>query len=68
MPRKFIKHLAGKVVQQVVVTNDDAVHEVEIRFTDKTACHIEFGMRMELELVEIRDWKTGNGRLVKRFV
>jgi hypothetical protein len=30
--------------------------------------HIEFDMRMALELVEVRDWKTGDGKLVKRFV
>jgi hypothetical protein len=70
MPRQFTQHIAGKVVEKIVITDDDEVHEIEIRFTDKTACHIEFGarIRLDLDLVEVRNWKTGNGKLVKRFV
>jgi hypothetical protein len=67
MSRQFTQHIAGKVAEKIVITEDDEVHEIEIRFADKTACHIEFGarMRLDLELVEVRNWKTGNCKLVQ---
>jgi hypothetical protein len=64
----FIEHIAGKVVQRIVLTNDSDAHEIDIQFQDRTGFHIELDVRMDVELVELRDWKDGNGKLVKKFL
>lgn len=68
MAHTFIEHLVGKVVQRVVLTNDPDCHEVDIQFQDQTGFHIEFDVHMDVELVELRDWKDGNGKLIKKFL
>lgn len=69
MPRTtFIEHITGKTVQQIVLTKDEDGYEVEIQFTDKTGFHIELQMKMVVDLIELRDWKDGNGKLIKKFV
>jgi hypothetical protein len=64
----FIEHIAGKVVQRIVLTNDSDAHEIDIQFEDRTGFHIQLDVRMDVELVELRDWKDGNGKLVKKFL
>ena len=68
MAHTFIEHIAGKVVQRIVLTNDPDAHEIEIQFQDRTGFHIELDVRMEVELVALRDWKDGNGTLIKKFL
>ena len=63
MAHTFIEHVAGKVVQRIVLTNDPDAHEVDIQFQDRTAFHIQLDVQMRIELVELRDWKDGNGKL-----
>ena len=36
MAHTFIEHIAGKVVQRIVLTNDPDAHEIEIQFQDRT--------------------------------
>jgi hypothetical protein len=64
----FIEHIAGKVSQRIVLTNDPDAHEVDIQFQDRTAFHIQLDVQMRIELVELRDWKDGNGKLIKKFL
>lgn len=68
--RKFTKHVAGKVVQHVIVAQDEDIQSVDIQFKDRTGFHVEFAVRTEVDLdsVELIDWKTGNMRLVKKYV
>ena len=68
--KKFTKHVAGKVVERVVVARDEDTQSVDIQFKDRTGFHIEFTVRAEVELdsVELINWKTGNKRLVKKYV
>ena len=68
MAHTFIEHIAGKVVQRIVLTNDPDAHEIDIQFQDRTGFHIQFDLRLDVELVELRDWKDGNGKLIKKFV
>lgn len=68
MAQTFIEHIAGKVVQRIVLTNDPDAHEIDIQFQDRTGFHIQFDLRLDVELVELRDWKDGNGKLIKKFV
>jgi hypothetical protein len=68
MAHTFIEHVAGKVVQRIVLTNDPDAHEVEIQFEDRTGFHVKLDVRMDVELVELRDWKDGNGTLIRKFL
>lgn len=68
MAHTFIEHVAGKVVQRIVLTNDPDAHEVEIQFEDRTGFHVKLDVRMDVELVELRDWKDGNGKLIRKFL
>jgi hypothetical protein len=63
----FIEHVTGKVIQRIILTTDSENHEVDIQFTDKTGFHIRLNVRMDVELIELRDWKDGNGTLIKKF-
>ena len=66
--QKFVEHVAGKVVEQINLTNDPNHHELEIRFEDETALHLRLYVLMQVKAVEIRDWKEGEGDLVQKFV
>jgi hypothetical protein len=68
MAHTFIERVAGKVVQRIVLTNDPDAHEVEIQFEDRTGFHVKLDVRMDVELVELRDWKDGNGKLIRKFL
>jgi hypothetical protein len=68
MAHTFIERVAGKVVQRIVLTNDPDAHEIEIQFQDRTGFHIKLDVRMDVELVELRDWKDGNGKLIQKFL
>jgi hypothetical protein len=68
MAHTFIEHIAGKVLQRIVLTNDPDAHEVDIQFQDRTALHIQLDVQMRIELLELRDWKDGNGKLIKKFL
>lgn len=63
------KGIAGKVVQRIAISQDPEFHEVDIQFQDRTGLHIEFDVRVEvaLESVELLDWKTGDGKLIKKI-
>jgi hypothetical protein len=66
----FIEHITGKTMQKIVLTKDEDGYEIDIAFTDKTAFHIELELEAQvaIDLVELRDWKTGDGKLIKKFV
>jgi hypothetical protein len=70
MPRMtFIEHITGKVVQQIVLTDTDNGYEIDIQFTDRTGFHVDLEIpHMVIDLIELRDWKDGNGKLIKKFV
>ncbi len=68
MAHTFIEHVAGKVVQRIVLTNDPDAHEIEIQFQDRTGLHVKLDVRMDVELVELRDWKDGNGKVIQKFL
>lgn len=65
---KFSEHVAAKVVEQIIFTNEPIQHEVEIRFTDKTAFHLRLDVRMQIRSLELRDWKDGEGALLQRLL
>lgn len=64
------KDVVGKVVEQVnvFVEEQDGVNQVEIRFQDKTGLAIVLDCKLLLESAELRDWKEGEGTLIKKFV
>ena len=64
------KDVVGKVVEQVnvFVEEQDGVNQVEIRFQDKTGLAIALDCKLLLESAELRDWKDGEGELIKKFV
>jgi hypothetical protein len=68
MAHTFIEHITSKVIQRIVLTNDPDAHEIDIQFQDRTAFHIQMDVQMRIELVELRDWKDGNGKLIKKFL
>jgi hypothetical protein len=58
--------MAGKVVEEVTITNEPDFRDVSIRFKDKTALHFGFWTKLCIDS-ELVDWKTGNGRRTHKF-
>ena len=68
-PKKFIEHVQGKFVEEITLSEErDGVHNLDIRFQDKTEFHIRLDCRLVVEVVELRDWTKGEGTLIKKFV
>lgn len=64
--KREFKDVAGKVVEQVnVYEEEDGVNQVEIRFQDKTGLAIVLDNKLVLESAELRDWRDGEGELIK---
>lgn len=67
--REFKDEVRGKVVEQVnVYEEEDGVYQVEIRFQDNTGLAINLDCKLILTDAELRDWKDGEGELIKKFV
>jgi hypothetical protein len=64
----FIEHVRGKVVERIVFVNDGDQRELDIQFQDKTGFHIDLDVRLEVEAIELRDWKDGEGTLIQKFL
>lgn len=57
----FIEHVRSKVIERIIVVNDADQREVDIQFQDKTAFYVRLNVRLEVEAIELRDWKEGEG-------
>lgn len=69
MSNHEFKDVAGKVIESVAfLKNADGVSLLDLRFQDKTGFHIRLDVRLALEAAELRDWKDGEGTLVKKFL
>jgi len=70
MRREFKEAVKGKVVEAVEIFFDETggVGDLDIKFEDKTGFHIRLAARMTLETAELRDWREGEGTLVRKLV
>lgn len=69
MAKCEIKEIKGKVLESVTFFDgQDGVCDLDIRFQDKTGLHLRLRPLIALEAAELRDWKEGEGELVKKFV
>ena len=64
----FIEHVRGKVVERIIFVNDADQREVDIQFQEKTGFSIRLDVRLEVEAIELRDWKEGEGTLIQKFL
>jgi hypothetical protein len=67
-PHTFIEYVHGKVVERIVFVNDTDHRELDIQFQDKTGFHIRLDVRLEVEGIELLDWKEGEGKLIHKFL
>jgi hypothetical protein len=44
------------------------LHKISTAFQDRTGFHIRLDIRLEVEAVELRDWKKGEGTLIQKFL
>jgi len=58
--------IKGKLVDLVEIFTTGEYHAIDVRFQDKTAIHFVINPGFILE-TEYADWKTGNGRPIKRW-
>lgn len=67
--KKFIEHVQGKVVEEITLSEErDGVHDLDIRFQDKTGFHLRLDSRLVIESVELRDWTEGEGSLIQKLL
>ena len=67
-PQTFIEHVHGKVVERIIFTNDTDQQELDIQFQDKTGFHLRLDVQLEVEAIELLDWKDGEGKLIHKFL
>jgi hypothetical protein len=67
-PHTFIEYVHGKVVERIVFVNDTDHRELDIQFQDKTGFHVRLDVRLEVEAIELLDWKDGEGKLIHKFL
>ena len=67
-PHTFIEYVHGKVVERIVFVNDADHRELDIQFQDKTGFHVRLDVRLEVEAIELLDWKDGEGKLIHKFL
>ncbi len=60
------EEVKSKLVDFVEVFTTGEYHSIDVRFQDKTALHFVINPGFSLE-TEYADWKTGNGRPIKRW-
>ncbi len=66
--RTFIEHVRGKVVERIVFVNEVDDRELDIQFQDKTGFHVRLDVQLEVEAIELRDWKDGEGKVIQKFL
>lgn len=67
--REFRKEVEGKAVESITVFDQqDGAHDLDVRFSDRTAFHIRLDAKLVVASVEIRDWSKGEGELLSKLV
>lgn len=69
MAKREIKDISGKVVESITFFDDqDGTFDLDIKFQDKTGLHLSLRPLIALEAAELRNWKEGEGELLRKFV
>jgi hypothetical protein len=58
----------GKVVDWVEHKFEEGILFIDVQFVDKTALSWSIGAAIMIKEAHLADWKTGDIRLLKRFV
>ncbi|HEY6769456.1 MAG TPA: hypothetical protein VI386_32340 [Candidatus Sulfotelmatobacter sp.] len=66
--RKPYYDVHGKVVDWVEHKFEEGLLFIDIRFVDKTALSWSIGTEIVIQDAHLSDWKTGDSKLLKRFV
>jgi hypothetical protein len=66
--RKQYPSVHGKVVDRVEHKFEEGLLFIDVRFVDKTALCWSIGTAIVIKEGHLSDWKTGDSKLVKRFV
>jgi hypothetical protein len=68
LPSKQYPGAHGKVVDWVEHKFEEGILFIDIRFVDKTALCWSIGTAIVIKEAHLSDWKTGDFKLLKRFV
>ena len=68
VPSKQYAAAHGKVVDWVEHKFEEGTLFIDIRFVDKTALCWSIGTAIMIKEAHLSDWKTGDFKLLKRFV
>jgi hypothetical protein len=65
--RRRYKEIRGKKVDWVSHSIEDGSLYFTVRFTDKTALHLQVGPKLMLEGLELSDWTTGDDKVLRTY-
>ena len=68
LPGRQYRGVRGKVVDWVEHEFEEGLLYIHVRFADKTELCWRIAIRMTIEDVDLRDWKSGNFEQLRVFV
>lgn len=67
--QEFVKSVQGKVIEKIVIGNEDDTLFVDIHFEDTTSCFIHIQpAQIRLNSVTVLGWKDGNSRVIRKLL
>ena len=66
--RRKYPEVHGKVVDFISHSVEDGTLYVTVRFTDMTEFSFRFGSEMFVAGIDLSDWQTGNGDIVREYM
>jgi len=65
--RRRYKEIHGKRIDWVSHSIDDGCLYFTVRFTDKTALHLQVSPELVVESLELSDWSTGDDKVLRTY-
>lgn len=67
--QEFVRGVQGKVIEKIVIGNEDDDLFVDIHFQDTTSCFIHVQpAQISLSSVTVLGWKDGNSRVIRKLL
>ena len=67
--QEFVKSIQGKIIEKIVIGNEDDTLFVDIQFQDTTSCFIHIHpAQLRLDSVTVLGWKDGNSRVTRKLL
>jgi len=65
--RRRYKEVHGKRVDWISHAVEESSMYFTVRFTDKTAFHLQVTPELAADRIQLSDWKTGNDRILRTY-